>query len=60
MLVKDGVCSCKQRVGGVHKQEVALIARGNTYIRHKLRLGSHLVSSSRGREVDESSTAKYV
>ena len=58
-LVKNGMCSCKQHVGGVHKQKVVLIARDNTYIHHKLRLGSHLISSSRGREVDESSTAKY-
>ena len=36
MLVKDGVSSCKNCIGGAHKQEVALIARGNTDISHKL------------------------
>ena len=59
-LVKDSVCSCKQCVYGVHKQKVALIARGNSYICHKLRLESHLVSSSCGREVDKGSTVKYM
>ena len=30
-LIKDGVCS---GIGGAHKQEIALIARGNTDISH--------------------------
>ena len=34
MLVKDGVGSSEHCIGGVHKQEVALIARGNTDIGH--------------------------
>ena len=33
-LVKDGVSSGEHCVGGAHKQEVALIARGNTNISH--------------------------
>jgi len=34
MLVKDGVGSGEHCIGGAHKQEVALIARGNTDISH--------------------------
>ena len=33
-LVKDGVGSSKHCVGGAYKQEIALIARGNTNISH--------------------------
>ena len=33
-LVKDGVGSSEHCIGGVHKQEIALIARGNTDISH--------------------------
>jgi len=33
-LVKDGVGSGEHCIGGVHKQEVALIARGNTNVSH--------------------------
>jgi len=36
MLVKDGVSSGEHYVGGAHKQEIVLIARGNTDISHKL------------------------
>ena len=59
-LVKDGVGSGEHCIGGAHKQEVALIARGNTDISHKLRLGSHLIRSSRCWEVDKGSTAKHM
>ena len=45
-LIKDGVGSGEHCVGGAHKQEVVLIARGNTDIGHKLQLGSHLICSS--------------
>jgi len=58
-LVKNGVGSGEHCIGGAHKQEVALIARGNTNISHKLRLGSHLVCSSRGWEIYKCSTAKH-
>ena len=58
-LVKDGVSSSKHCVGGAHKQEILFIARGNTDISHKLRLGSHLIFSSHGWEVDKGSTAKH-
>ena len=34
MLIKDSVGSGEHCVGGAHKQEVALIARGNTNITH--------------------------
>jgi len=34
MLVKDGMGSGEHCIGGAHKQEVALIARGNTNISH--------------------------
>jgi len=47
-------------VGGAHKQEVALIARGNTDISHKLQLGSHLICSSRCWEIYKCSTAKHM
>ena len=33
-LVEDRMCSSKDCVGGAHKQEVALIARGNTNVSH--------------------------
>ena len=33
-LIKDSVSSGKHCIGGAHKQEVALIARGNTNIGH--------------------------
>ena len=36
MLIKDGVSSGEHCIGGVHKQKVTLIARGNTDISHKL------------------------
>ena len=36
VLVKDSVCSSEHCIGGVHKQKVVLIARGNTDISHKL------------------------
>ena len=45
-LVKDGVSSGEHCIGGAHEQEVALIARGNTNVSHKLRLGSHLICLS--------------
>ena len=59
MLVKDGMSSSEHCIGGAHKQEIALIARGNTDIGHKLQLGSHLICSSQGWEVDKGSTAKH-
>ena len=59
MLIKDGVSSSEHCIGGVHKQEVVLIARDNTDISHKLQLGSHFISSSHGWEVDKGSTAKH-
>ena len=34
MLIKDGMSSSKHCVGGAHKQEIVLIARGNTDISH--------------------------
>ena len=34
MLVKDSMGSSEHCIGGAHKQEVALIARGNTNISH--------------------------
>jgi len=34
MLIKDGMGSSEHCVGGAHKQEIALIARGNTDIGH--------------------------
>ena len=33
-LIKDRMCGSKDRVGGAHKQKVALIARGNTDVSH--------------------------
>ena len=35
-LVKDGMGSGEHCIGGVYKQEVVLIARGNTNVSHKL------------------------
>ena len=58
-LIKDSMGSSEHCIGGAHKQEVALIARGNTDICHKLQLGSHFISSSHGWEVDKGSTAKH-
>ena len=34
MLVKDGVGSGEHCIGGAHKQEIMLIARGNTNVSH--------------------------
>jgi len=34
MLIKDGMSSGEHCIGGAHKQEVVLIARGNTDISH--------------------------
>ena len=34
MLIKDSMGSGEHCIGGVHKQKVALIARGNTNISH--------------------------
>ena len=34
MLVKDSMSSSKHCIGGAHKQEIVLIARGNTDISH--------------------------
>ena len=59
MLIKDGMGSSKHCIGGVHKQEVVLIARGNTDISHKLRFRIHFICSSHGWEVDKGSTAKH-
>ena len=59
MLIKDGMGSGKHCIGGAHKQEVALIAGGNTNICHKLRFRGHFICSSRGWEVDKSSTAEH-
>ena len=58
MLVRDSMCSCKQCIGGAHKQKVALIARGNTYICHKLQLESHLISSSCDRALQVTTFTK--
>ena len=58
-LIKDGMGSGEHCIGGAHKQKVALIARGNTDISHKLRFRSHFISSSHGWEVDKGSTAKH-
>ena len=33
-LIEDCMCSSKDRVGGAHKQKIALIARGNTDVSH--------------------------
>ena len=33
-LIEDRMCGSKDRVGGAHKQKVALIARGNTDVSH--------------------------
>ena len=33
-LIKDHMCGSEDRVGGAHKQEIALIARGNTDVSH--------------------------
>ena len=33
-LIEDRMCSSKDRIGGAHKQEIALIARGNTDVSH--------------------------
>ena len=33
-LVEDRMCGSKDRVGGAHKQKIALIARGNTDVSH--------------------------
>ena len=33
-LVEDRMCGGKDRIGGAHKQEVVLIARGNTDVSH--------------------------
>ena len=33
-LIKDGMSSGEHCIGGVHKQEIVLIARGNTNISH--------------------------
>ena len=35
-LIKDSMSSGEHCIGGAHKQEVALIARGNTDVCHKL------------------------
>ena len=34
MLIEDSMSSGEHCIGGVHKQEVSLIARGNTDISH--------------------------
>ena len=34
MLIKDCMCGSKDRIGGAHKQKVALIAKGNTDVSH--------------------------
>ena len=34
VLIEDRMCGSKDRVGGAHKQKVALIARGNTDVSH--------------------------
>ena len=33
-LIEDRMCGSKDRVGGVHEQKIALIARGNTDVSH--------------------------
>ena len=33
-LIEDCMCGSKDRIGGAHKQKVALIARGNTDVSH--------------------------
>ena len=33
-LIKDRMCGSKDRIGGAHKQEIVLIARGNTDVSH--------------------------
>ena len=34
VLIEDRMCGSKDHIGGVHKQKVALIARGNTNVSH--------------------------
>ena len=34
VLIEDRMCGSEDRIGGVHKQKVALIARGNTDVSH--------------------------
>ena len=33
-LIEDRMCGSKDRIGAVHKQKIALIARGNTDVSH--------------------------
>ena len=33
-LIEDCMCGSKDHIGGVHKQKIVLIARGNTNVSH--------------------------